>query len=312
MLRKRQIILGLSLVFAVLFAQGQAVDVRAALDSNTLLIGAQTQLHLEVRKPKDLYVQFPIFQDTLSRTIEILTVSALDSTEEEGAILIRQSLLLTSFDSGYHLIPPFPFIVEGDAKDTFKTNTLGLEVLLVPIDTTQAIKPIKGPIQVPGSWWPVLYVLFGALVLLALFLYFRNRKVEEKEPEIVQILKQAPYQKALEALEATKKDRLWQSGAVKVYYSNITDILRVYIEEQFGVPAVEQISEEIISNLKSKQVLSVEQLEQLQALMGLSDLVKFAKGKPKPQENEQIMEKAIAFVEETAQLNKGIDKTINP
>ena len=305
-LSKRLFTLILGLMLGVLLVRAQGIEVRAALDSNTLLIGAQTKLQLEVRKPKAAYVQFPLFKDTLNSAIEVLMVSALDSIEEAGQILLRQSLTLTSFDSGYHIIPPFLFTVGN--VDTFETNSLGLEVLLVPVDTTQAIKPIKGPIQVPRSWWRILYGLLGLLLVVVVVLYFKNRKVEEKKPEALPIPKKAPHFIALEALAQVRKERLWQSGAIKDYYSKITDILRVYIEERFEVPAVEQISEAIIMELKAKQAIQIEHVAQLEELMRLADLVKFAKGKPTPQDNEIILEKAITFVEGTAKGNTALEK----
>ena len=82
---------------------------------------------------------------------------------------------------------------------------------------------------------------------------------------------------------------LWQNNKIKEYYSELTEIVRGYIERELKVPALERTTDEIIETLtdfKSSQSIttSKETIKKLKELLEESDLVKFAKSKPLPLE----------------------------
>lgn len=298
-------ILSLLLLLQFQLCWSQETTVSAVMDSSFLLIGDQTKLTLEVNKPASLGVTFPSFMDTITREIEVLEYSSIDSSIlEDGQIQLRQTLTVTSFDTGYHVLPPFKFVVHrpGYPDDTMQTKKLGLEVLLVPVDTSQAIKPIKGPENIPLSWrdrlpW-ILGILIGLLVIgLALFLILRKKAAPE--PNQIRRPKEPAHVIALRDLDKLKTAKVWQAGDIKGYHSQLTEIVRTYIEHRFQIQALEQTSDQVIRAFEYTGLSNSVPMEELKQMLYLADLVKFAKGKPLPSDNERSLDQAYSFVKQT-------------
>ena len=283
----------------------QEVEVKATLDSTYLLIGSQMNIALEVTQLDGAEVQFPTILDTLIRSIEVLNITDPDTslTDDQRSRIIRQ-LTITSFDSGYHIIPPLPFLVKNNSggTDTLLTNPLGLEILLVPVDTAQAIKPIKGPADMPYTLADAMPWILAGLLLAAiatgLYFYFKKRKKPE-EAVVRPKPKEAPHVIAFRGLEKLKEEHLWQSGQLKAYHSRLTDIVREYIEHRFQIHTLERTSDEILTSFKNTGLDQKVPFENLQQMLHQADLVKFAKGKPQPEDNVRSMEQAFDFVKQT-------------
>ncbi|MEZ4933004.1 MAG: hypothetical protein R2788_12910 [Saprospiraceae bacterium] len=291
-------------LFGWLAVSAQEVSVKATLDSTHLLIGGQMNVTLEVNQPAGMQVQFPTFTDTLTRSVEILDASTPDTslTDDQRSRII-QRLTITSFDSGYQVIPPLAFLVKNQngGTDTLLTNSLGLDVLLVPVDTSQAIMPIKGPADMPYTLQDALPWILGGLLAIAiaigLFLYFKKRK---KPEEVVRAKpKEAPHVIAFRELDKLKEEHLWQSGELKAYYSRLTDIVREYVESRFQIHTLERTSDEVLASFKNAGLADQVPFENLQQLLYQADLVKFAKGKPQPEDNMRSLEQAYDFVKQT-------------
>ncbi len=284
----------------------QQVEVRASLDSNLILIGAQTNLRLEVFKPEGLSVVFPPVLDTLARNVEVIDVTPVDSVKtEQGKVRLTRNYTITSFDSGYHQIPPLPILALGQNEqyDTFYTQPLGIDTWLVPVDTSLAIKPIKGPENIPLSFREVLPWILGILLVVALaaggYFYLKKRKqrpAPEAKPPKPQ---EPPYVIALRELDQLKNDKLWQAGKVKDHHARLSEIMRKYIESRFQIPALEHTNDEIFSAFQHSGLVDKVPYESLRQMLFLADLVKFAKGKPQPSDNHRSMEQAYEFVEQT-------------
>ncbi len=292
----------------------QDISVKASLDSTSLLIGGQMNLTLEVLQPQGAQVQFPTFTDTLTRSVEIVNVADADTslTDNERSRIIRQ-LTITSFDSGYHLIPALPFLVKNQSggSDTLRTNSLGLEVLLVPVDTSQAIKPIKGPVDMPYTLQDALPWILGSLlvaaILAGLFFYFKKRKKPE-EVVVRAAPKEAPHVIAFRALDQLKEEHLWQAGELKAYYSRLTDIVREYIEHRYQIHTLERTSDEILTSIQNAGLQQNMPFESLRQMLHQADLVKFAKGKPQPEDNARSLDQAYDFVKQTIGKEEGTGK----
>jgi hypothetical protein len=295
------------------FIQAQDLKPEAKLDKDQILIGQQAQLELGVSYRADqgtpASIIWPSLTDTLSGHIDIVKDSGVDTIlpdAQSDPYHFRQTrtLTITSWDSGYWAIPPVRFVINGD---TAETAALLLTVNTVQVDTTQAIKDIKEIYEVPFSWmdwlrenWPWVAggaVLAAILVALIRFLVLRSRKPREVKVTIP-VLKPM-HVRALEALEAINRKNMWQQGLTKEYQSEVTDILRAYIEERFNVPAMESTTDELLASLRLSE-MNAGQREQLANMLHMADMVKFAKWTPLPAENEQLMAGAIKLVQQTA------------
>lgn len=282
-----------------------AQEAVARLDSTEMYIGDQISFYLEFTAPDSIDAQWPYRKDTLTDKIEILNQSDVDTlSSENGSYKLKQKLRITSFDTGYLAIPPVSFAYRdnGEEKNT-KTEPLLLHVQPVEVDTTQPIRAIKGPMSAPLTFAEVLPWLLGALalVLLALLIWYiiKRRKAHKPVIPVKQKPREPAHTEALNALEALKQKKLWQQGHVKAYYSELSYIIRYYIERRFDIPAVESVSSDILDDLSTAH-LSNEALNALSGLFELSDLAKFAKLEPLPAENDKALQEAIFFVNETA------------
>jgi hypothetical protein len=117
---------------------------------------------------------------------------------------------------------------------------------------------------------------------------------------VPQIVRPA-HEIALEALDQIKSKKLWQQGQVKEYHIAVSDTVRMYIEKRYNINAMEMTSDEILRSLRLI-IADVQIKTKLSALLILSDMVKFAKEQPLPNENEMCWEQAVDFIKQTALL----------
>lgn len=299
------------------FGEGyaQKIEVAALPDTNTFLIGEQIKIKLEAKIPESGDINFPVFSDTLINEVEILEASSVDSVEEKGYKKLWMDLTVTSFDSGFHAIPPLQFIGRepGNPLKSYHTEAFLLEVQTVAVDTSKAIMSIKEPIVVPVSFQEMLpYILSGILVLglAALGFWFwkkqQNKPIEEKKEIIPQ---EPPHVIALRDLEQLEAKQMWQKGEFKDYHSELTEIIRRYIENRYKIPALEQVSDEILQSFSNSGVLKEKEYDNLRSMLNLADMVKFAKVHPLPNENERSMELAVEFVDNT-KYSENIEKEV--
>jgi len=289
----------------------QSIRVNAVIDSSKIRIGEETRLDLyvtyDVNAQKNIKIDWPSFEDTISGKVEIISKTPIDSTipdkSNPGVIQYHQQYVVSAYDSGYFAIPPFKFIVNDDTANPYLTEALFLEVNTVPTDTTDAtVKDIKPPFEEPFDWkWylPTVYTIGGAILILALIIFIIMRLTRKKPETIVERKPDIPpHILALEQLEKIKAEQIWKDGKTKEYYSAITDSIRLYIEGRFGIQALELTTDEIMRAFKSQVVDSLSK-EKLQQLLVLADLVKFAKQIPIEQEHTLALQNAIDFVNGT-------------
>lgn len=282
----------------------QNVAVKAVLDTNFLMIGEQTQLHfITTYQDKNTQILFPQLNDTIIKEIEVLSKSSIDTSvaDANGLFSQSQSILITSFDSGYYVVPPFYFIINGD---TVESDPLLLEVQSMEVDTANAIFDIKQPLSEPFSikdWLKDNWIWLAAILAVLIGVFFLVKYLRREKPVVVEekIVPKVPvHEIALEKLKQLNKQQLWQNGKVKTYHSEVSEILREYIEDRYKVNALEETTSEIMYGLRLHQVPEDLKLKLSQTLT-LADLVKFAKEQPLANENENSLTNAIEFVEAT-------------
>ena len=124
---------------------------------------------------------------------------------------------------------------------------------------------------------------------------YKKRKEQLLEPEKPKI---PAHITALAALEKIKETQIWKDGKYKEYYSQIADTIRLYIEERYGVLALESTTDEILSIMRS-QVIDAASSDRMKQILVLSDFVKFAKLIPVEQEHLLTLNNAFDFVNGT-------------
>lgn len=307
--------LGLGIALSALAFTATAqnnIVVRAQMDSAAIMMGEQTTVRLELSQDKDKFVRLPIIQDTLVTGVEVLKISKPDTIDlKNNRIQINNEVLVTSFDSGLYYLPPFKYVIE---DDTFETQALSLKVVPVPVDTTHAefdIKTVDAPPFVLWDFIPawVLYLLLALVVIAAgIYAYWRWGRKEKNGEALAEEEIVPPYERAIQALQELKDSKLWQQGQEKAYYTTLTEILRIYIDGRFHINAMEMTSTQIIETLRrNEETKAVNQ--QLREILAMADFVKFAKMRPLPDDNEQVMRYAESFVESTKPEEKAPEST---
>jgi len=307
----------ISLLFLTAFcltAGAQNVQVEAKIDQTTIRIGDQTKLHLIVHQPAGTHVNFPKLADTLTGKVQIVGAGKPDTAADKNDsknLTIDQSYTITGFDAGTYTIPSYTFGTSGGA---LKTNELTLQVATVKVDTTKGIYDIKQPLAVSytffdwlkDNWYLVALPLLAILFVIWLIYYLKKRPKKEPVIEIVRQPVLPPNQVALSKLKELRDKKLWQQGEVKQYHSELTDIIREYMEKRYGIKAHEKTTDEIFAGLKYLDITE-ENKNLLWQMLKLADLVKFAKEKPLPPDNEQSMDNAISFVMKTQRVETPVN-----
>ena len=284
-----------------------ALIVSATLDSTTLYIGDQTDLHLRATCATGEQVTMPVLDKELIPGVEIVDRTIVDTLAlKDGRVQYDQYLTLTSFEDSLFYIAPLPF-VSGD--DTVWSEALTLNVVQpFEMDSTDmAITDIKGVYKAPIWWWGIfrwvlLVLLLAGIGVAAYYLitYLQSLKRDEQGNEMSTIPLRPAEEVALEKLDAIKEKKIWQQGQVKEYHTQLTDVVREYIARRFEVSSVEQTSDETLRDIRPLLIERKDLYDQLRKMLTLADLVKFAKWSTTPDENELSLRNAYTFVKETA------------
>ena len=295
-------------------AQSPKFSFVAQLSTDSILIGDQLELTIKACLPEGYEVQFPYFTDTLVAGIEAIGLPVIDTLKTQGVGKeYTYRLTLTSFDEGFYRIPPIklPFSSE-QTIDTAQTAAIWLLVNTLPPDSTiTTIYDIKAPLKEPYTFAEIAPWIGGGLLAIALItflVYYFIRKRKGKPVFFNAKPSEPPHIIALRELKHIKEKKLWDTVNHKHYQSKLTNVIRFYIEGRFGVPAMEQTTYEICNSLLVNDVLEKKQLEELQDVLSLADLVKFAKFAPSASENLGSLEFAIKLVNSTKPVALDQDK----
>lgn len=257
--------------------------VKSAVDTTSIKIGEQIKFKVTVETDTLSRVVFPDGQ-TFS-PLETVEALKTDSVKKNDRLTLQKTYALTQFDSGTYTLPSQ--MIEINGKHFF-TDSLLINVANVAVDTTaQKMYDIKPIINIEKSrsipWGLIFWILGILLVLGALLYWFVFRKKPLSEEEKVALL--PPFDRAILGLKQLEKSKYLIQDDYKSYYSELTDIVRSYLEEEVQVSALESTTDQLIDKLEmmkdaGKLKLEHETIQQFKKVLQTSDLVKFAKSKP--------------------------------
>jgi len=298
----------------------QKTSVQATVQPTEILIGEQALINLKVIAPKERIIHFPVYEKEMVPGIEVIAMLPPDTLIENNVMTLNFRYLVTSFDSTLYHIPYIPFF---DGTDTIYSNSFGLKVTSPELsDSTLAylekinkgetdsidfrqlqlhdIKPVrKAPFVWTDYLW-ILWILLGVILIIGVIGFIIYLVLNKKKkgyfftpPEVL-----PAHIRALTELDKLKAEKIWLQGREKEFYSKLTDILRTYIYEREGINAMEMTSGEILNEIR--KITDIESVyENLKQILSTSDLVKFAKYKPYPDENDLSLVNAYFFVNQT-------------
>lgn len=312
-----------------LFAQ--APQLSATVSRQRIALGDTLTLHLQSQYALGLRQDLSSIADTLGR-FEVLARSKAQTSEQNGKHIFAQDFTLIAFEAGNDTIPALKVAYvqqESGMTNILATAPIAIYIDSVATDMQQDIKPIKPIIDPPLTWrdyWHyIAFASVAALALLAAVVWYRRRRIAP--PTHIATpneLSRPPHEIALSQLNALAQARYWQQGNVKQYYSELSDIMRRYIEQRYALPATEMITAETIIALQmigqtSKaipsispspdadnallhpidQVLSPTQISDIEQLLRTADMVKFAKAQPDINTHTHLWQCAEQWVRQT-------------
>nr|WP_241739486.1 hypothetical protein [Aestuariibaculum marinum] len=275
--------LPISILFSVcfvLFSFVASAQVKSAIDSTSVKIGQQITYTVSVETDSTNLVVFP--EGQTFNPLEVIDSYDVDTLKNKDKFNLIKKYGLTQFDSGSYTIPRQKILI-GDK--TFFTDSLQVEVRNVVIDTTKQglydIKPIIEVEKPASNWWKyvlIALVIIGAVAFLIYWFIWRKKPLTEEE----EIALLPPYDRAKLALKKLDESHYLENDEIKDYYSELTFIIRKYLDEKVYDRALESTTDELISRLKllkeGNQVdLSQEDIKNLESILKRADLVKFAK-----------------------------------
>ncbi len=258
-------------------------QVTTEVDTTKIRIGEQINYKIKVEADSTALVVFPEGQ-TFS-PLEAVEALEIDTTKKDSKFKLSRIYKLTHFDSGSYTIPRQKIII---GEKPFYTDSLRVDVGTVEVDTTKQklydIKPIIEVEKSSSNWWIWLLVILAAIALIGFLLWWfvwREKPLTEEE----EIALLPPYDRAKLALKKLDNSQYLIRSEVKEYYSELTMIIRKYLDEKVYERSLESTTDELINRLQllkegNQFPFSKETLHNLETILKRADLVKFAKSAP--------------------------------
>lgn len=282
------------------------MQVSIGIQPDSIQIGDYVNLVVRVTFPKDKIILFPDFEEEIVPGLEMVKAAqAADTvkTKDKEKRILERHYLITSFDSGRHVLPAFPILVASSSTtmDTvYIQHPLVLKVGTVALAADFKPYGIKDIQSYPSEWWKAALLVLAIVLVLIVVLWFilGREKIKQLLP-LGHVVVRTPYEVAVENLQRLKTEKLWERGQTKEYYTQLTDIVRQYIESRTGMPALEKTSEEILRMLPEAGFGQATLEHCLKELFYYADLAKFAKYIPTEADNELSWQRAYEFIDKS-------------
>ncbi len=265
----RALLLILTSVLCLTMTTQAQETIRAQVSRDSIRIGEQIEYTIEIPTAVLTGEDFTVFADSIG-AFTVVSPTDIDSTED----LVFLRTVLTVFDSGVWTLPAYKYGEMSSPSLTIYTAT-------VPVDTAQPFRDIYGlkEVKKPGA----SYAWFWLLLLIPLF-YFLYKKYKNRTPAPSSDLPiqkvGTPYERAVAAVDELEEQEPWRDPLqVKNYYDQLTDIMRQYFSEEFGVQAMESTSTELLQNIKQYSQIN-QRREDIRWVLQQADLAKFAESRP--------------------------------
>lgn len=294
---KRRIRTFMSFIAVVLFhlqIAAQQPAVKTSVDRNRILLGDQFTLTIQVDVGlQDRPVVFPVLPDSLNH-LEVIKRKATDSVRTGNRLRYTQEIIMTGFDSGTWAIPPQSVLVNG--RD-FKTQVLRVAVMNVPLKGTDYndIKDII-PVKDGGFDWMKWLLIFATVLVVVLAGNYWWKRRKQAPAVVPAVSRSTAFEEAMGALKTIQQEKANEKGEIKIYYSSIYDVFRLYLARVSGKPFMQYTTDEIL--MDAKDLLSSDRFSSTAEVMRITDAVKFAKYQSGLKESTEAMERIKMGIEE--------------
>lgn len=292
--------------------------VRLLADKDSMNIAESVVLTIEAEVEQGFETELPKFGEKLG---EFGIRDYRDDPPRltpEGKIVSRKIYTLDPFLSGDYAIAPMQVkfrkktdagagggggSTDGSSAEhaiTTEEITIKVNSLLEKDQKDLALNPIKGPVALPRRPIPPSYILLGlgaaAVVAGGVFFMLRRKRAANAQQAAAAV---PAHELAYRQLQEILEEKLIERGEVKLFFSKISDVLRGYIENRFGIHAPRRTTEEFLSDISRDAPFSPERRGLLMEFLRDCDLVKFAEHAPSQEEIAKAIDSCKAFIEAT-------------
>lgn len=279
-----------------------SAQVTSQIDTTAIRIGEELTYTLSTVVDTAAVVVFPEGQQFLP--MEVIESYKIDTLLENSKYRLIKKYGLTQFDSGRYYIPAQRVIVNDKLYNT--KDTLQIQVIDVPVDTTkQKMFDIKQRTEVdspPFQWGKLFYWIAIILIPLGLLIIFfaTRKKIRAAKKEVVL----PPYEEAVVALQELDSKPLLLQNNSKEYYSQLTEIVKRYLDREVDDTALESTTDELIARLQLHKKAGYfdfdnQAIKELETILKRADLVKFAKMSQSSGQAEADRGVIGSFIDET-------------
>jgi hypothetical protein len=278
------------------------VTVRVAVSRKELTIAERLDLLVETRAGSGYVTALPRFGDKLEQFGIVDYRSEPPKLESDGTVVTRRTYELEPFLSGEYVIPPMTvsFHEVGDSTIHYmESDTIRVTVTsILPEDQAGLeIKEIAGPAELPSDYRGAMVI--GAAVLLVsgavvFLLWRRSKRLREMTARKV-----PAHEKAFALLERLLAEGLVEEKRYAEFTARVSDILRVYIEDRFGLRAPERTTEEFLAEAGGGLNVDTGKKSILERFLVHCDLVKFAALEPTADDVKRTFETCRDFIDAT-------------
>lgn len=301
----------------VMVPEGKVIPVTGAFlqplqERDSVLIADQLIYGFELKQVKEgTQFALPQWENDERGGVQVVrpwTVDTVKVTRQKKGgprlLDIRGGMVITSFDEGTYDLPQIMVgrLTEDGVLDTLVFDPMRLEVKTMPVDTATFVPhDIKGQIRYPVTMEELLpylaaFWLLATIVILVVCLVMIHRRKDDPE----YIRKDPAHIVALRKLDRYRGNKMWAPEKQKAFYSGVTDALREYISERYGISAMEMTTAEIFRDMKTTDA-PADLLSEVKELFERADFVKFAKYVASDEDNATALPVAVRFVTETYQ-----------
>lgn len=269
----------------------QLPTITTSADKNTILIGEQINLTVQVTMPDSRYKLTWLTVPADFGAFVLASQDRIDSSYQTGVLKFRQQLHITSFDSGQHIIPPLAFQFDtfsGDSSFKMFTDSIRVDVRYSPEDDVlpfHDIKPIISVKKEESRWFWVVIIIAAVLIAIAIFLILRRKK---KKVAGLFDSHLSDYDEAVQLIGELENENLPAKGEFKSYYLRLTDIFKRYISRNTLDNKMHLTGAETIAEITHRDVDKPLQSE-FATCIRMADAVKFAKYKPSVEESKRCL-----------------------
>ncbi len=279
------------------------VSVLVTSDKKAISVADNVTFNISVIAGEDYDIELPNPEGKLDKFEVIDFTTVQKELLDDGRVKVSRSYVLEPFLAGSYVIPPLKiyFNKKGAASDKRHLVETGKYKIFVtsvlPEDAKgNSINDIVDPVALPYSVMTFVWILLAVIVLILIVVAFiiihrRNATIKEQQAIII-----PPHEIALKALDDLRAEDLPGNGQIKLFYQRVSSILRIYIEDRFGLRAPEQTTEEFLVTLQETSALPRQYQSLLETFLKHCDLVKFAELHPNEDEIKKTFESCRAFV----------------